>query len=94
MAFPPQTPRAFTRENILQINPGQTGVYGLFDSTRWIYVGKGDIRTELLRYSNGENPLIARWRPTHWVDWVTSNADSVEKQLILELNPVANQKVG
>ena len=70
MPFPDQKPRAFTRENILaiQAEPKQVGVYGIFRQNAWIYVGSGIIRDELLRDHAGENPLIARQQPTHWVD--------------------------
>jgi hypothetical protein len=95
MAFVAQTPRAFTKSNVLSINPGQVGVYGLFVNGRWIYVGKGDIRDRLLAHLNGDNSCITRSQPTHWVDEVTKGDPSErEKELILELNPVCNLKVG
>ena len=61
---------------------------------RWVYVGRGDLRTRLLAAFNGENPRITRERPTHYITLVTANDVQREKELILELNPVANQKVG
>ncbi len=96
MAFVQQAPRLFTKQNIEAITPNQYGVYGIFSQNRWIYVGKGDIRTRLLSHLNGDNPLILRAGPTHWVDEVCADPQmSVrEKQLILELQPVCNQKVG
>lgn len=94
MAFAPQTPRQFIRENIAAITPGQKGVYGLFREGQWIYVGKGDIRQRLLDYLNGDNLCITRNAPTHWVDEITTNADVREKELIRELNPLCNQRVG
>lgn len=94
MPFPEQTPRAFIRANVEAIRPGQMGCYGLFKQGEWIYVGKGDIRQRLLDHLNGDNPCIIRRGPTHWVDEVTNNHDAREKQLILELKPSCNQKVG
>lgn len=96
MPFVQQTPGVFTRENIEAINPGQLGVYGLFRSGTWIYVGKGDIRKRLLEHLNGDNPYIIRARPTHWVaeSCVDPAMRSREQQLILECNPLCNQKVG
>ena len=94
MPFTQQPPRAFTRENITALSPGQNGVYGLFKPNQWIYVGKGDIRQRLLNHLNGDNPCINRNGPTHWVDEVTPNADQREKTLILELTPSCNQRVG
>ncbi len=95
MPFPKQTPRAFTRANVEAITPRQIGCYGLFiNGSRWVYVGKGDIRKRLLEHLNGDNPCITRNGPTHWVDIVTNNMDEIEKALILELNPACNKKVG
>jgi excinuclease UvrABC nuclease subunit len=92
--FPNQQPTIFTRAGVESINPDQWGCYGIFRQGKWIYVGKGDIRTRLLSYLNGENPCITRSGPTHFVTVVTPNYDEMEKTLILELNPSCNQKVG
>ena len=94
MAFPKQESRQFTRANIEALSPNQNGCYGLFKQGTWIYVGKGDIRTRLLAHFNRDNSCIARQAPTHWVDMVTANMDQMEKDLILELDPLCNKKVG
>lgn len=71
------------------------GCYGLYGGSQgWVYVGKGDIRERLLRHVNGDNPCITRHQPTHWVDEVTSDHDRRERELILELKPTCNQRVG
>ena len=94
MPFPQQTPRAFSRSEIESLTVNQNGCYGLFRQGAWIYVGKGDIRARLLAHLNGDNPAILRERPTHFVTVLTSDMDNREKQLILELNPICNKKVG
>lgn len=95
MSFIQQTPRAFSRQDIEALNLNQNGVYGLFKQGRWVYVGKGDIRTRLLAHLNGDNQYITREIPTHWVGEVISGDPSNrEKELILELRPSCNQKVG
>jgi len=94
MPFPKQEGRPFTKEGVEWLKPNQYGVYGLFRSDAWVYVGRGDIRTRLLDHLNGGNPRITREKPTHYVAEVTSNDETREKQLITELNPIANQKVG
>jgi hypothetical protein len=43
---------------------------------------------------NGDNPDILKYNPTHFVTEVTANMDAREKHLIVELNPVANKRVG
>jgi hypothetical protein len=94
MPFPQQEPRPFTRAGIEWLKPSQYGVYGIYRADAWIYVGMGDIRARLLDHLNGDNHRITSERPTHWVAAVTSNAALTEKELILELNPIANRRVG
>ena len=94
MPFPTQTPRPFTKAAIEVLNPNQNGVYGIFRQDCWIYVGRGDIRDRLLSHVSGNNPAIAAQRPTHFVTMVTPNDEAIERQLIIELAPVANKKIG
>jgi hypothetical protein len=42
----------------------------------------------------GGNPAITAQRPTHYVTMVTANDVAAERQLIIELQPVANQNIG
>lgn len=96
MSFPQQTPRFFTRQDVLSLNPNQFGVYGIFNQFRWIYVGKGDIRERLLAHLNGDIPAILAAGPTHWVGEVCGQLSmhNREKQLILVCGPHCNQRVG
>jgi hypothetical protein len=96
MAFVNQNPRQFVREAIEDLMSGQMGVYGIFRHDRWIYVGKGDIRSRLLAHLNGDNALILLQGPTHFVTelWSDPHMSSREKELILECLPMCNQKVG
>ena len=55
----------------------------------------GDIRQRLLAHLNGDNPCIAREQPTHRVEeLVQGDASAKERALILERQPVCNQRVG
>lgn len=94
MPFPKQEPRPFTKAGIEWLAPNQNGVYGIFRNDAWIYVGRGDLRNRLLSHLNGDNPRITRERPTHFVTLVTTADVAAEKQLILELDPIANRQVG
>ena len=95
MPFPKQDPRAFTREGIEWLAPGQRGCYGIFRHGVWIYVGKtGDLRGRLLQHLAGDNPRITREYPTHFVTMLTPDDEVAEKWLIRELDPVANRQVG
>lgn len=96
MAFAQQDPRAFTRSDILALNAGQMGVYGIFKVGSWVYVGKGDIRERLLSHLNGDNPCILNAGPTHWVGEVCTDPEMSrrEKALIAELQPPCNDRIG
>jgi len=95
MPFVQQTPQAFTRRHVEALHPNQVGVYGLFVAGSWVYIGKGDIRQRLLDHLNGDNPCIIRLQPTHWVAEVIAGDPSArERQLIAELQPPCNHRVG
>lgn len=94
MPFPQQDPKPFNKVGIEWLKPGQFGCYGVFRQGAWIYVGRGDIRARLLSHLNGDNPRITRESPTHFVAVVTSDEENRERELILELNPIANRRVG
>ena len=95
MPFPQQDPRPFTRAGIEWLAPNQRGCYGIYRPSVWIYIGKtNDLRGRLLEHLGGDNPRITRENPTHFVTMLTANDTASEKQLILELDPVANRQVG
>ena len=95
MPFTNNTVRTFDRSTIQSLNLNQNGVYGIFNDREWLYVGRGDIRTRMLAHLNGDVPGLVQARPTHWVaELVFGDGASREKQLILELQPRFNQRVG
>jgi excinuclease UvrABC nuclease subunit len=77
--------------------PPQSGVYALFKSGVWIYVGEsGDIRARLLQHLNGDNPCITQNAPTGFqFELVAANQRVARQdQLIAALKPVCNKKLG
>ncbi len=95
MPFIQQDPRQFTRWSVEALTPNQHGIYGLYNTTAWLYVGRGDIRQRLLDHLNGDNPCITRQRPTHFVaEVIAGDASQREKQLIEELGSFCNRRVG
>ena len=94
MPFSKQETRLFTQQGIEALNPGQMGVYGLYKTDRWVYVGRGDIKDRLMAHFNGDDECISQEAPTHWVADVTADAVNREKELILELTPACNKRVG
>lgn len=95
MPFQQQNEKPFTRARVGTITPVEAvGVYGLYRSGRWVYVGRGMIRDRLMAHLNGDNPCITREAPTHWVDEITADHVARERVLIVELTPACNQQVG
>lgn len=95
MSFSAQIGRPFSRVNIELVTSGQNGVYGIYKQGQWLYVGKGDIRQRLLDHINGDVPGLLVAGPTHWVaEVVVGDPSAREKQLIVELNPSHNRRIG
>lgn len=95
MPFPKQTAKPFTHATILALKNGRKGCYGLIGGGRMIFIGKGDIKGELLALIEGQNPCVTTNCASHWVEEVTDNLDYEERRLIQEYRPTCNQpKVG
>ncbi len=85
----------FTEQCINAVCPADArGVYGIFRPDAWIYIGKGFLRAELLRYARGDNPRILAERPTAFCGITCSDYDCREKELICLYQPIVNCKVG
>ena len=92
MPFPPQKPKPFDRSSVESVSPGAVGCYGLFREDRWIYIGKGQIREQLLGHLGGDTPWPLPFGPTHWVAVETPDCDAVLKELVLACNPVCGSR--
>jgi len=98
MPFVKQESREFSNKNVEILNPNQSGIYGIFNTESWIYIGKAeDIRKRLLEHLNGDNPCILKYSNLSWVGEVINDQkkrEDREKELILELDPTCNRKIG
>lgn len=94
MPFSTSNAYPFTRSAIESLAPDQQGVYGLFKTNVWVYIGKGNIRQRLLDHYNGDNPCITREAPTHWIAEPCRNTDEREEDLLREIPTVCNQRIG
>ena len=84
----------FNRPTIESLAPNTSGVYGLYHDY-WVYVDKGNIRDRLLAHLNGDNSCITGQKPTYWVaEIIAGDPSSREKELILELGPICDKKIG
>ncbi len=88
----------FNAVSIIASVPAQSGVYALYNANQWIYIGESeDIRARLLQHVNGDNDCITRWAPPSIsFELVPTQAGRVarQNQLILELRPACNQRLG
>ena len=89
---------AWNYASIVANAPNASGVYAIFNSTNWIYIGEsGDIQARLLQHLNGDNSCIIQSLPTGFqFELVPGQTARVarQNQLILALKPICNQKLG
>ena len=87
----------FTEQGIASYAPRSSGVYGIYNSGKWIYIGEaGDIEARLyahLRRQSDQSACIHRNNPTHFAFEEVEAAKRVDREraLIRECNPVCNQ---
>ncbi len=94
MPFPQQTARFFTTLGVGSVPDNLRGVYGLFrDQGPWIYVGKGEIKNRLQDHLRGDIPCIIQNGATHF--YIEEGSSLIrEKELIRELKPLCNERIG
>ncbi len=90
--------RRFTRlTNAFSYAPRESGVYGIYDNSEWIYIGEAkDMEARLyehLRGQSDQSARILRRKPTHFIFERCDAATRVsrEAQLIRELDPFCNR---
>jgi excinuclease UvrABC nuclease subunit len=97
MSLSEQDPRWFSEAGISSIKAGQTGVYGIYNSSEWIYIGQAeDLRDRLLEHVRGksdQSSCMLKHNPTSWVGQIVdkSQLDSLESSLIAEYSPACNK---
>jgi excinuclease UvrABC nuclease subunit len=88
----------FNRASVLLNAPEQSGVYALFNEGVWVYIGEAkNIRDRLLQHlTNEENACVARSHPQWFAYELVSPVYRVARQdqLILELHPTCNKRLG
>ena len=94
MSFENQ-PHPWSHDSVVENAPRRSGVYGLY-SALWIYIGEADdLRQCLMEHSNGDNPCIARYAPTHFVFELIDNPTARKaryRELVRQHGPVCNAK--
>ena len=86
--------RAFTWHSVKTNAPTASGVYGLSNSDRWIYVGESDdIQGELLKHLANPSSSADGTKPSGFTFELSGSVDRVSRQnaLVLELAPISNR---
>jgi len=97
MPFSSTTGFAFSEFGIASYAPRESGVYGIYNSKEWIYIGEAkDIEARLyehIRLQSDQGIRISRRNPTHFIfercDYLTRI--SREAELIRQLDPTCNR---
>ncbi len=87
----------FNEVSIKMFAPAASGVYALYNPRQWIYIGEtNDIQARLLEHLRGDNFCIISMRPPSFSFELCPAALRVGRQneLILELGPACNQRLG
>jgi excinuclease UvrABC nuclease subunit len=94
MPFAKTTPHAFSPVSVRTYAPSAPGMYGISNSSQWIFIGAAaDIQSALLSYFDDLKPEIMRFLPAGFVFEVCRPQDQGKRirQLITEYAPVCNR---
>jgi hypothetical protein len=84
-----------TRSSVNRNAPEQSGVYGLLNPDRWIYIGHAaNIRTALLNYLSGQMPSALQWQPRYFTFETLPYKERIvrHRELVAQNQPVCNRK--
>lgn len=89
--------RSFTAASVDKNAPAASGVYGLSNARQWVYVGEtGNIQAELLKHLEHPSAFLKEHSPSGFTYELSSAERRLERQnqLVFELEPVGNRRVG
>jgi predicted GIY-YIG superfamily endonuclease len=94
---PGQTGFVFSQAGINASAPQKSGVYAIYNSNRWIYIGEtNDLRRRLTEHLNEGGSCIKKHNPTDFIFEEFPEAFRVARQnaLIAQYYPACNQMFG
>jgi excinuclease UvrABC nuclease subunit len=97
MPFSSSTGYSFTERGIASYAPRESGVYGIYNNSEWIYIGEAkDIEARLYEHIRGQSDQSARILRRNPTGYLFERCDALtrtsrEAQLIRELDPVCNR---
>jgi hypothetical protein len=89
--------RSFTMTSIGKNAPAASGVYGLANASRWIYIGEtANIQAELLQHLRHPDAFLTEHTPSGFTYELSPAEHRVARQnrLVFELEPVGNGAAG
>lgn len=87
-------PRTFSAFSVSAHAPAQSGVYGISNASKWIYIGSADnIRDALMGHLQQTDPSILKQHPTGFVFELCDRGQRPQRQdrLIQEYEPICNR---
>ena len=97
MAYENSETYAFAYQAVQAKAPNASGVYTIYSSQQWVYVGESDdIRQSLFRHLNEPDACIARRGPLSFSFEMVPAAERVSRQqaLVTALAPACNLATG
>ena len=91
--IPHEPAYAFEEQSILTYAPHEMGVYLIYRTGKWIYVGHGDIQDRLIGHLRGVNPEILNEDPAWFMFEKCKSEEGAiarEKVLMFTYRPVCN----
>lgn len=93
MAYEAGSTYAFTYQGVQEKAPSASGVYTIYTSQRWVYVGESDdIQQSLFRHLNEPSACIDQFGPLSFSFELAPTPERVSRQqdLVAELEPACN----
>ena len=88
----------FNRQSVTASAPEASGVYALFNNGIWVYIGEAqNIKDRLLQHLTKSHSLLIERANPQWFAWeLVFGVYRIarQNQLILELKPSSNQRLG
>jgi predicted GIY-YIG superfamily endonuclease len=84
---------AFTYQGVQEKGPNASGVYMIYTSQEWVYVGEGeDIQKSLFQHLNEPSACMDRFGPLSFSFELVPAAERTSRQqaLVAELEPACN----
>jgi len=89
--------RSFTGKSVDNNAPAASGVYGLSDACRWIYVGEtANIQAELAGHLRSPGIFLKEHAPSGFTFELSAAEHRTERRnrLVAELDPIGNRPIG